>query len=34
MVQEKKIFKVFTIYFYMKTDMPWGGVNLTPGVMI
>ena len=31
MVLKEKIFKVFTIYFYMKTDMPRGGANLTLG---
>ena len=34
MVLEKKIFKDFTLYFYVKTDKPQGGANLTPAVMI
>ena len=34
MVLEKKIFKVFTIYFYVKHEKPQGGANLTPGGMI
>ena len=31
MVLKKKIFKVFTIYFYMKTDVPRGGSQFDPG---
>ena len=34
MVLEKKMFKVFTIYSYVKNDKPHGGANLTLGVMI
>ena len=34
MVLEKKIFKEFTIYLYVKTVKPQGGANLTLGVMI